>query len=106
MSPASQHGLSTAHYEMLIEVFRAHAPPIERVDLFGSRATGTAKPWSDIDLVIVGAGVNSALIDRLHTELNDLALPMSVDVIADDDLMPPALRAHIEAVRTPLFLHG
>lgn len=74
-----------------------------RVDLFGSRALGAAKPASDIDLVVSGAGVDGALIDRLWTELNDLPLPVTVDILAEDAPLPAALRAHIEAVRQPLF---
>ncbi|HTG45994.1 MAG TPA: nucleotidyltransferase domain-containing protein, partial [Verrucomicrobiae bacterium] len=38
---------------MLIEVFRRH-PEVTRVILFGSRAKGTHRPSSDVDLALTG----------------------------------------------------
>lgn len=97
------HGLSGEQIALLRSVLARYAPPIDRVDLFGSRALGTARAASDIDLLVCGKGVDSRLIDRLWTELNDLPLPFTVDVLGEAAELPAALRAHLEAAATPLF---
>lgn len=43
----------------------------ERLDLFGSFATGTATPRSDIDFVVYG-DVNSELLDQMVGEIDTL----------------------------------
>ena len=101
---SAPHGLFPHHVALLREVFARHAPPVERVDLFGSRAVGAGRANSDLDLVVSGTGVNGPLLDRLWTELNDLPIPLTIDVLADEGPMPAALRAHIEAVRIPLLV--
>lgn len=101
---SAPHGLTPHQVALLREVFARYAPPVERVDLFGSRAVGRGRANSDIDLVVTGAGVSGPLLDRLWTELNDLPMPLTIDVLAVEGPMPAALRAHIEAVRIPLLV--
>lgn len=44
--------LTDSEKAAVLDILHVHLPPEARVDVFGSRATGTCKPWSDLDLVI------------------------------------------------------
>ena len=90
---------------VLRDILARYADRIDRVGLFGSRATGAARRNSDIDLVVYGR-LDAAGIDRLWTLFEDSPLSVSVDVVAyADDLYPP-LRRHIDAMSLPLFSHA
>jgi hypothetical protein len=59
------HGLTAAQLAALRSALAPHADRIERVDLFGSRATGRARPNSAVDLVIRG-DIDEALTRIMH----------------------------------------
>jgi predicted nucleotidyltransferase len=44
--------LSAEHRRLVLDILRANLPPNTKVWLFGSRATGRARPYSDLDLAI------------------------------------------------------
>ena len=59
------------------------------VRAFGSQVTGDAKPWSDLDLAVVGAqplGFRS--LCRLIEAFQESTLPYRVDVLDWHDLSP------------------
>jgi uncharacterized protein len=98
----TDHGLSAKQMAVLKEAFAPYAQSITQICLFGSRATGRYKPSSDIDLVVIGPA-DQTMIDRVQTVLNDSSLAVPVDVLAYDLIEHRALKAHVDAVRTPLF---
>lgn len=98
----ADHGLTRQQLDELARVLAPFADQIERVALFGSRATGTARANSDIDLVIHGP-VDAATADRLWTLFDASSLPVTVDVLAYDAIVTPALKAHVDAVDNTLF---
>ena len=52
------------------------------VRAFGSRATWTAKDYSDLDLAVVGEGpLDWRTLDRLKETFEESDLPMRVDVL-------------------------
>ena len=75
---------------------------IECVGMFGSHAMRTARPNSDIDLVIYGELADTD-IDRIWTLIDDSALAVTADVVAYNDRLYPPLRAHIDRTMTVLF---
>ena len=87
---------------MIADVLRPYASRLEMVGLFGSRATGTYRENSDIDLVLYGA-VDQSDVDRLYTLFEESLLPMTVDVTAYHLICYPPLKAHITEVMRPLF---
>ncbi|MFN7309776.1 MAG: nucleotidyltransferase domain-containing protein [Vampirovibrionales bacterium] len=97
------HGLTDANIEEISRVLRPFFPPIEKIALFGSRATGTYKPYSDIDLVLYG-NIDDALVNRLWTLFDESHLPVKVDLHAYDLIQYPPLKAHIDAVAVNLTL--
>ena len=47
-----KYGIKEEQWDMLCNVF-ANNPKIEKVILYGSRAKGTYKPFSDVDITLV-----------------------------------------------------
>lgn len=88
--------------ETLARVLAPFADRIERVAVFGSRATGKARANSDIDLVLYG-DIDAATEQRIWTLLEDTSLPVPVDVVAYERIERTALKAHIDAVAVTLF---
>lgn len=70
-------------------------PTVERVLLFGSRATGFAKPGSDIDLAVIAPGMSQREFSRLWNELEDLPLVYTFDILHWDQLTQETLKAKI-----------
>jgi predicted nucleotidyltransferase len=99
------HGLTHQQLHIIGETLRPFADKITTVGLFGSRATGTYRDNSDIDLVLYGP-LSAADIDRIYTRFEDSALPIKVDVAAFDLIDHPPLKQHIAAVMRPLEVGG
>jgi len=78
-------------------------PAVESAALFGSRAKGTAKPGSDIDLALTGGKLDWRIVGRIYDALDDLLLPYSFSLIHLDAATDPDVAAHIERVGIPLF---
>ena len=89
-------GLTHREINLLCTVFRC-VPDIYKVVLFGSRAKGTHRPESDIDLALMG--VNDSLkIEAIAEALESLPIPYRFDVKSYDGIRSPLLRAHIKRV--------
>lgn len=89
-------GLSDDILEWLREVFARYAD-IERVLIFGSRAKGSYRNGSDIDLAVLAPEMDDATFSRLWNELDDLPLVFTLDVLHWDRL--PAGRIREQAIR-------
>ena len=89
-------GLSQQELALIVSVFRGH-PKIEKVLIFGSRAKGTAKPSSDIDLAVEGIRDNLH-VEALTLELEELPLPYTFDVLSIHDIINASLLDHIARV--------
>ena len=96
------HGLSRVQLELLRAVLAPFADRVTEAALFGSRATGAAKPHSDIDLVLYGP-LREQEVDRLRTLFDESSLSVPVDVVPYGLLGDAPLKAHIDAVKRPLF---
>lgn len=96
------HGLSDATVGLISGVFERF-PEIHAVNLFGSRAKGTHKPGSDIDLSLVGESLDWQLVGRIHDALDDLLLPYRFSLVVLDSDTDPDIAAHIRRVGFRLF---
>jgi len=71
--------------------------PEHQVWAFGSRATWTAKPFSDLDLVVFGDEPLSLMqIAELREAFQESALPFKVDIL-DGHAVSPSFRAAIDS---------
>jgi predicted nucleotidyltransferase len=89
---------------ILRAIFAPYADKIERVAVFGSRATGKARANSDIDLVIYGS-VDEKSIGRMAGLCEESALEVSVDLVAYPLISYAPFKEHIDAVALTLFTH-
>ncbi|HOY97131.1 MAG TPA: nucleotidyltransferase domain-containing protein [Catalimonadaceae bacterium] len=90
-------GLPESDYLNLIKVFLQH-PKIEKVLLFGSRAKGTFRPGSDIDLVIYANALDFKEFMQIQIELDELELPQKIDLINGNTIRNSDLIAQIHRV--------
>ena len=73
-------------------------PEIEQVILYGSRAKGTYRDGSDIDLTVVGEGVTHSQQLRMENRLDDLLLPYKIDLSLMHEIQNNELLDHIRRV--------
>lgn len=80
-------------------------PEIEDAVIFGSRAKGTYKKASDVDLAIKGRTVTPETIQRLNFLLNEeLPLPYFFDVVHYEALENRLFVEHIDRVGKSITL--
>lgn len=87
--------LSDRHRAIVDAILVREGQRIGRVRVFGSRATGRARPSSDLDLVVYPPAPPKSLGD-LRSALEESDLPIFVDVVAWDSIRSDRLRAEIE----------
>jgi predicted nucleotidyltransferase len=90
-------GLSQKDIENIKAVFAAH-PEIEKAVLYGSRAKGSYKTSSDIDLTFFGKDLDLNIVQEVENELDDLLLPYRFDISIFHQIDNSALIDHIERV--------
>ena len=96
MKPASlDFGLSFDEVVYLTRLFAAH-PEIEKAIFYGSRAYGTQKPGSDVDIALVGESVTPQTVSKIHFTLEEES-PMLLffDVLHLDTLTDSKLKSEI-----------
>ncbi|WP_210394366.1 nucleotidyltransferase family protein [Sulfurospirillum diekertiae] len=88
--------MSETELSTLREVF-AKFDAIEEVILFGSRARGTHKKASDVDLAIKGKNIDLNTLSKLKYKLDEETnLPYFFDVVIYDKISDDALRKSID----------
>lgn len=81
-----------------IENILAKYEDVEEAVLYGSRAKGTPKPGSDIDLALKGEKINLKLLNKISLELDELLLPYTFDISIFHHITNSDLIEHIERV--------
>lgn len=87
-------GLSQEVETAIRKVFYSH-PKIHKAILYGSRAMGNYRNGSDIDLCLIGGGLDLRELNLIANELDDLLLPYSFDLSIENTLSDAALLEHI-----------
>jgi predicted nucleotidyltransferase len=87
-------GLSPAVLHSFYAVFAKYRS-IERVGIFGSRAAGTFRSGSDIDLAVFGAQMTERDFAKLWNEIDALPLAFKVDLLHWDGLGNQALKESV-----------
>lgn len=76
---------------------------LERVYLFGSRALGTHRRHSDVDLALEGPEFSRQDLLRLGWQLEELPIPYEFDLVHYDSLTHLPLREHIRQYGQLIF---
>ena len=88
-------GLPAKTYE-LIKNYLSSVKEIDNVKVFGSRAKGNYKPYSDIDLVLYGTNLTEQLVLHIKSELEELPTPYKFDVVDYKTLDNDKLKENID----------
>ncbi|MNG09910.1 Nucleotidyltransferase domain protein [compost metagenome] len=78
-------------------------PAVEQAILYGSRAKGTYRPGSDIDLTLKGGLLTYQNLLDIELALDDLLLPWKIDLSLHPQIDNPALLEHIARVGKTLY---
>ena len=88
--------LTASELEVVQRIVDTHVPDLD-VWVFGPRAGGRRKPWSDLDLAIVSSSrIAHALMTAIEWDFEESDLPFKVDV-TDLAAVSPEFRSRIEA---------
>lgn len=90
-----ENGLKEAHQQQLIALLTQH-PHVCAAWLFGSRAMGTFKPSSDIDLVLEGEQLDLTDIADILAQIELTTIPYKVDLLIKHKITNEQLLDHIE----------
>jgi predicted nucleotidyltransferase len=91
------YGLSPVAVQRIQEVL-ARFPNIDKAVVYGSRAMGTYKTGSDIDLTLYGDTLTMQNLAAISSELDDLLLPYTIDLSLFSMLNNTDLREHVGRV--------
>jgi len=99
------HGLPESAVSKICGVFERF-PEIERAILYGSRAKGTHKNGSDIDLTLEGNTLDVSRLGSIADALDDLLLPYQIDLSIRHAIQQADLLEHIERVGQVFYQKG
>jgi len=86
-------------------IFSKH-PEVEKVLVYGSRAKGNFKPYSDMDLTLIGSKIDLTIQNKIENELDDLLLPIKFDVSVFHKIQNTELIDHIHSIGKELFINN
>jgi predicted nucleotidyltransferase len=92
----SRDGLQDHQRRAILKVL-SHYPQVAEARLYGSRALGSYREGSDIDLTLLGE-IDLATLNRISLELDELLLPWEIDLSVFEWIESPGLCDHIERV--------
>ena len=99
------YGMTDDELELLCSLFARHKE-IEQAILYGSRARGTHKPFSDVDITLLGIGLTRSHLNRLMADIDESSLPYFFDISLFAKLTNPDLIEQIEHTGVVLYQRG
>lgn len=89
-----RYGIKEECWQELIELFDRYSV-VEKVILYGSRVKGNYKPFSDVDITLVGENLTHNDLLKITNDIDDLLLPYMFDVSVFHTLRNEELIEHI-----------
>jgi predicted nucleotidyltransferase len=78
-------------------------PKVKQAVLYGSRAKGTYKPYSDVDIALIGGELLQKDVKELLSIINDTNFPYQVDLVLFHSLKNQDLIDHIQRVGVVIY---
>lgn len=97
-----KYGLPEETIGKISDVFSRY-PRIEKALLYGSRAKGTFRNGSDIDISLAGEGIDFSLLNDINEEIDELMLPYTIDLSSLSMIDNADLLEHIRRVGIVLY---
>ncbi|MBC8039849.1 MAG: nucleotidyltransferase domain-containing protein [Opitutaceae bacterium] len=82
----------------------ARFPEVERATLFGSRAKGSHRAGSDIDLALVGTALDWRMLGRIEDAFDVSSLPYRFSLLHHNAGTDPEVAAHIARVGREIYV--
>ncbi len=95
-------GLKEMEFEDIVNTL-ASFENVNRAIVYGSRAKGSYKPFSDIDLTLCGDKLTQTDILRIADRFEDSNLPYMFDISDFSNLTNPDLIDHIKRCGVTIF---
>lgn len=95
-------GLKDEYITILKMIFQKH-PSIEEVVIYGSRAKGSFKERSDLDLIIKNSKIERYTISDVLFDIDESDFPFMVDLQDFELIKNKKLIEHIERVGKPFY---
>jgi predicted nucleotidyltransferase len=95
-------GLTDMELSKLCGVFSRYED-IEKVVLYGSRAKGNYRPFSDVDITLTGNTFTRSKLYELSMDIDDLLLPYQFDISIYNSLANFDLMDHIQRVGVTIY---
>jgi predicted nucleotidyltransferase len=96
--------LNEQQLKIVHDILQKHVPE-EKIMVFGSRITGTIKPYSDLDLCIMGTQpLSLQQLGDLREDFSESDLPFRVDIVEWTTITPEfkkIIEAHCEELPPP-----
>jgi predicted nucleotidyltransferase len=90
-------GLEPGDIKKIRKVFSAFKE-IDIAKIYGSRAKGTFRPASDIDVCLFGEHLNLTILHEIEFQIDDLLLPFKFDLSIYHQISNPDFKDHINRV--------
>lgn len=94
MNLSSKFGIKENTFSDIINIFEKY-PSVERVLVFGSRAKGTFKETSDIDICIFGDNIDSSKFLKIMDEIEEINTATEFDILLFNQLSKEKLKNNI-----------
>ena len=95
-------GLNQEVLNYLCTIF-SDQPAIEKAILYGSRAKGTHRPYSDVDITLTGQNVNLGVLNKVSHQIDELDLPWMFDISSMSQISNPDLLDHINRAGLEIY---
>ncbi|UZQ49471.1 nucleotidyltransferase domain-containing protein [Clostridium kluyveri] len=96
-------GLKEFDLEYIVDAIKKF-DEVDKAVIFGSRAKGTYKNGSDIDIAIYGEKITLDVLSALHTTLEEESpMPYLFDIVDFTHLNHEELKKHIERVGKVIY---
>jgi predicted nucleotidyltransferase len=102
MNSVTQYGIPDSDLHDLLSELKKNSK-ISEIILFGSRAKGTYRNGSDIDIALKGRKLNLNDILNATLDIDKLLLPYKIDLVIYTRINEPALIEQINRVGVILF---
>lgn len=89
------YGLTEEDITIMHKIF-SQTGNIEKVILYGSRAKGTNKPFSDVDITLIGNNLTQEDLTEVSEKLSDSSLPYYFDISLYYNISNTNLMSHIQ----------
>jgi len=95
-------GLNQEVLNYLCTIF-SDQPAIEKAIIYGSRAKGTHRPYSDVDITLTGQNVNLGVLNKVSHQIDELDLPWMFDISLMSKISNPDLLDHINRAGLEIY---